>query len=121
MGKEIRKRKKLGLVDIDTVIFDTISMLEPMIWADVIKNNPTIPRGGKQFEVKAISDYDYGAGYDMAMEYWERFIVMCHALRDCGLNVLIIAHSCYRNVNDEHGTRKFIDLSLEGVWGRKSS
>lgn len=97
---------------IKTIVIDTLSAMQRLIWDKVISENPKISRGGALFDVTSIADYDYGDGYLMALTHWERFMRAVGIVRDKGYNVLMICHSAYRNINDEQGTRKVLDLDL---------
>jgi hypothetical protein len=97
---------------IKTIVIDSLSALQRLIWDKVIKENPKISRGGASVDVTSIEDYDYGHGYLLALTHWERFMRFVGIARDNGYNILLICHSAYRNINDEQGTRKFLDLDL---------
>lgn len=67
-----------------TVIVDSLSALEPLIWKQVaLDNNKT--------DVESVG---FGKGYVMALEYWQQFLQGVIALRD-QQNILpiLIAHS----------------------------
>ncbi len=66
------------------VVIDSLSALEPMIWADLCK------RDGKA----NIEDFGYGKGYILAMDYWQRLINELIALAsDKGIGSILIAHT----------------------------
>lgn len=100
-------------LDIKTFVIDGMSFIEPLIHAKVVKDNPTIRRNGSDFAVTSVADYDYGDGYAKSDEHWLKLRTAINVLRDKGFNVIAICHSHYRNVNDENGTYKFIDLSMK--------
>lgn len=70
--------------DYRTVVVDSLSALEPLIWRqvaqDACKSN--------------IEDLGYGKGYILALDYWAQFLAGITALRDQkGMMPVLIAHS----------------------------
>lgn len=72
-----------GEHDFKTVVIDTMSALEPMIWAKVAQDN-----GGKSIE-----DIGFGKGYIFAMDYWQDLVKACQGLARRGITPVLIAHS----------------------------
>lgn len=67
-----------------TIVFDSLDWLEPLIWADVCKENG----------VKSIEDIGYGKGYIAAINKWRAFLDGVNMLRDDrGMAVIFIGHS----------------------------
>lgn len=67
-----------------TVVIDSMSALEPMIWAQVAKDA----------NKSSIEDLGYGKGYVLAMDYWGTLLQGVIALRDQrGILPILIAHS----------------------------
>lgn len=66
-----------------TVVIDTLSALEPMIWAKVAQDH-----GGKSIE-----DIGFGKGYIFAMDYWQDIVKACKGLALKGITPVLIAHS----------------------------
>ena len=70
--------------DYKTVIIDSLSALEPLIWKQVAADE-------KKANIEACG---YGRGYVLAVYYWQQFIEGCAALRDeKGMTPILIAHS----------------------------
>lgn len=67
-----------------TVIVDSASALEPLIWAQVASD------AGKT----NIEDLGFGKGYILALDYWQEFLSGLIAMRDQqGVLPIVIAHS----------------------------
>ena len=69
--------------DYKTVVLDTASALEPIIWQQVAIDE----------RVKHIEDLGYGKGYVKATDLWRDVIGGLSALRDKGINSVVLAHS----------------------------
>lgn len=70
--------------DYRTVVFDSLSALEPMIWHQVAKDASKA----------SIEDLGYGKGYVIALDYWAQFLAGIAAMRDqIGITPILIAHS----------------------------
>lgn len=67
-----------------TVIIDSLSALEPVLWAAVAKDA----------NKSSIEDLGYGKGYVLALDYWQQFLAGIIALRDeKNITPILIAHS----------------------------
>lgn len=67
-----------------TVVIDSLSALEPLIWKKVAKDN----------NKNSIEDIPYGKGHVLALDYWQQFLSGVIALRDQkGMLPILIAHS----------------------------
>lgn len=67
-----------------TVVIDSMSALEPMIWAQVARDA----------NKSSIEELGYGKGYVLAMDYWATLLQGIIALRDQrGILPILIAHS----------------------------
>lgn len=69
--------------DFKTVVIDSLSALEPMIWAKVAQDH------GK----KNLEDIGYGKGYIYALDYWRDMMDACKALSRKGIMPILIAHT----------------------------
>jgi|SRR5690625_387264 len=69
--------------DHKTVVIDSLSALEPLIWKQVSTDN----------NVSSIEQIGYGKGYIFAMEYWQELIKACQGLTRQGKTVILIAHT----------------------------
>jgi GTPase SAR1 family protein len=79
-----------------TVIVDSVSALQPLIWAE------TCLRGDeKGNEKKRIEDFGFGKGYVYALSVWHEFMEGIMALRrDRAMTVILIAHSKIERFDD---------------------
>jgi len=70
--------------DYSTVVIDSLSALEPLIWKQVAQDH----------NQDSIEGLGFGKGYVMALDYWAQFLQGMTALRDDkGLTPVLIAHS----------------------------
>lgn len=77
--------------DFKTVVIDSLDHLEPMVWEDVLKENPTAAKGKP---ATGIESYGYGKGYAMALDTWRRFNDALFFLRkERGMTVIMTAHA----------------------------
>jgi len=77
--------------DFATVVLDSLSALQPLIWQKVIQDRPTTEKGKP---VKQIEDYGYGKGYAYALDYWKMLIEGVDALRrDRNMAIVLVGHS----------------------------
>jgi hypothetical protein len=76
--------------DFKTVVTDTATALEKLIFDKVVRDNPTTEKGKP---VKSIEDYGYGKGYILAEHYWRELMEGWQALRrDRGMFIVLLAH-----------------------------
>lgn len=78
--------------DFQTVIVDSISGLERLIWTEVCK----------QFGVKNIEKADGGfaRGYKHALDWWELFLEGLEKLNEKGMMIILIGHVGVQEVKD---------------------
>lgn len=79
--------------DHNTIVIDSLSSLEPLIWARVAQDN----------EKKSIEDIGYSKGYIFAMTYWREVIKACQGLTKLGKTVILIAHTEINKVDPPDG------------------
>lgn len=80
-----------GEHDFKTVVVDSISWLEPIIWAETCKRN----------KWSSIEDPGFGRGYIEADATWRRFLTGMNALRDHrGMTLLYLAHEEIKTFSD---------------------
>lgn len=72
-----------------TVVLDTMSSIEKLVWAKVCKD------GKKQ----NIEEFGYARGYTLAMTYWEKIIDGLEILRGKGIAPVLLAHSEVKTFN----------------------
>lgn len=76
--------------DFQTVVTDTATALEKLVFDKVLRDNPTTEKGKP---VKSIEDYGYGKGYILAESYWRELMDGWQALRrDRNMFIVLLAH-----------------------------
>lgn len=69
---------------------DSLDWFEPMVWAKVVRDNPTAGKG----VASSLESYGYGKGYKMALDYWRAYIDWINYLRnERGMMIIQTAHS----------------------------
>lgn len=68
--------------DFKTVCLDSLDWAEPLVWVATAQGH------GKE----SIEDFDYGKGYNFALDYWKAVIDRLNALRTRGITVICLAH-----------------------------
>lgn len=81
-----------------TLVVDSLDWLEPLIWAQVIRERPTTEKGHK---VKSIEDYGYGKGYIYVMDVWQEYINAINYLRNTrGMMIIQTAHASIKKFDN---------------------
>lgn len=97
-----------GPHEFQTVVIDSLSALEPLIWAAVCE------QGDEKGKRSRIEDFGWGKGYKYAVDLWHELMEGIEALRKhCRMNVVLIAHSTTERFDDPETvsyTRYDIDL-----------
>lgn len=79
-----------------TVVLDSVSALQPLIWAETGERGDD--KGNKK---KRIEDFGYGKGYIYALAVWQEVLDGLNALRrDRGMTIIMIAHSKIERFDD---------------------
>ena len=79
-----------------TVVLDSVTALQPMIWAETGDRGDD--KGNKK---KRIEDFGYGKGYVYALAVWQELLDGLNALRlDKRMNVVMIAHAKVERFDD---------------------
>jgi hypothetical protein len=73
-----------------TVVIDTLSSLEKLIFAKVCKD----------FNKESIESFGYAKGYVYAMQHWNKVIDGMDVLRKKGIAPVLLAHSEIKTIND---------------------
>lgn len=104
--------------DFQTLVLDSLDWLEPLIWAEVVKENPTDAKGRKITEV---SDLGYGLGYKLAAQKWDEFLSRLNAIRlERNMTIILLAHDEVKKFDDpEKGTYNFYGPKLQKTAGEK--
>jgi hypothetical protein len=66
-----------------TLVIDSLSALEPLIWEQVAKDQ----------DKDNIEDIGFGRGHILAMDYWRDIVKACMGLAKSGITPVLIAHS----------------------------
>lgn len=74
-----------------TVVLDSLTAVEPMIWDQIVKIENT--KVDKKKTLNSIEDIGYGKGYALALTAWSELLAGLEALRNKGMIVILIAHS----------------------------
>jgi len=72
-----------------TFVLDTLDSLERLVWKDVCEEH----------NKKSIEEIPYGKGYVLALKQWEQIVRKLDRIRE-SINVVVIAHSTIRRIND---------------------
>jgi hypothetical protein len=87
-----------------TIVIDSGMFVDKLFVEQVIREYPTETIRKQEVEVKSISDYTFGKGYQRVVSIWEsRFFAAIHALHKRAINVILIAHSKDKTVRDLSG------------------
>lgn len=79
-----------------TVVLDSVSALQPLIWAETGDRGDD--KGNKK---KRIEDFGYGKGYVYALAVWQELLDGLNALRlERGMTVVMIAHAKTERFDD---------------------
>ncbi len=76
--------------DYKTVVIDTLSSLEKLIFSKVCRDH----------NKESIESFGYAKGYVYAMQYWNKIIDGMDNLRSKGIAPVLLAHSEVRTIND---------------------
>ncbi len=78
--------------DYKTLGLDSLDWMEPLVWAQVVAENPTSNKSGAV--AASIESYGYGRGYAMALDPWREYISAINYLRnERGMMIIQTAHS----------------------------
>jgi hypothetical protein len=104
-----------GLIEtIDTLIRDPKGVATVVIdtadWAERLALSKVVTTAG----FKSIEEFGYGKGFTYLAEEWSNLLFKCRELRDCGFNVVFVAHSSVRKTElpDEAGSFDRYTLKL---------
>jgi phage nucleotide-binding protein len=88
-----------GWDDIDNIVLDTVTKLEELCMAQVLK---TI-KNEKGHTVYKLEDYGYGKGYQHIFETFLQLLSVLDRHARAGRNVILIAHECTATVPNPKG------------------
>lgn len=92
------------------LVIDNLTAIErKAIWPQ------TCETGDEKGRYENIEAFGFGRGYKLAMPFWEEFFEGLEGLRrDCGMNVILIAHSLVKNFQDpENPAHNVYDVDLQ--------
>jgi len=89
--------------DYKTIVIDGGKFTEQLFIAGVIKRNPYETVKKEQIKVECLVDYNFSRGHEKVMELWVKFFVGVKALRNKGINVLLLAHAAQRTATTTSG------------------
>lgn len=81
-----------------TIVIDTIDHFEPMIFSEVLKENP---------KYNNIEKIPYKNGYEYALTYWLKFLSVIEKARENGLHIIFLAHEYVKSHNDPMLTESY--------------
>ena len=117
--------------DFQTIVFDTLDTLEPMVWAKLMQDRPTDEKGRK---VNDIIDYGFGKGFEHVIPYWLQLIDAINYMTfEKNMMVIMLAHGHIRKYNppdseaydrftlkmNEKAAEKFLEQSDCAFFARK--
>lgn len=77
--------------EFETVVIDSASALEPILWADVANDN----------NKSNIEEFGYGKGYILALDYWRRILEALDWLRTHkNMTTILIGHTRIKTIAD---------------------
>lgn len=87
--------------DFKTVVYDTLDWFEPMLYAYLLKQQPTTEKGKP---VTNVEDYGYGKGFKFALDYWKDFLELVDQLRvKKDMAVIFLGHSTLQKITPPDG------------------
>lgn len=92
-----------------TLVIDTLDKVQQRFYEDICK------KGGKT----SISEFDYGKGTAMSLEYWERLITKLDSLRDQkGMDIIMLCHAVNKTIKNPTGLdhNKIVPALYEKAW-----
>ena len=81
-----------------TLVVDSLDWAEPLCWSAVCDLGDA--KGKRMPNIEA---FGYGKGYTAALDQWRVFLSKLSAVRERGLNIILIAHSVRKSVKNPEG------------------
>lgn len=82
----------------ETVVIDSVDWIEPLVWKETCDG--WTDKDGNLKGLKSIEDAGYGKGYVEAQIYWKQILDGLNALRNKGMQIILILHSAMVKVED---------------------
>jgi hypothetical protein len=98
-----------------TLSFDTVDVMEPMAWTELLRTKPTIANGKSVINCKSIEDYPFNGGKSMVLDVWRALLSKLDRLRrDKKMSIIMLSHSAPRMVDNPHGDNyEMADLKVD--------
>lgn len=94
---------EMGDSDFETIVIDSISRFEKIVWKEVAERN----------NKNSIEDIGYAKGYIFALEEWERLLAACKVAHKKGKNIILLAHNFQKTFNDPTMVEGYTRYELE--------
>lgn len=108
----------------ESTVLDTLTKIEPLIWAKQVELKPTHSDGKKIISIKQIEDYPFSSGFTMCLDLWRILLARLERLRtERNMHIIATCHSQIRMVENPLGANyEQYDLALNkhaaGTWCR---
>ena len=100
--REVYKLTKEGKPPCKTVVIDTVDHAELLLWAHMLET--LRDKEGQRYNSIEEVGGGYFKGYTMALEIgWKKLVMAIEALRNEGINAIMIAHSNIKPANNPEG------------------
>jgi hypothetical protein len=99
-----------------TLVLDTLDWVEKLVVKQVF-DTVKLPNGKT---ADGVEDYGYGKGRVYTFEAWQSLIPRLDAVRDHGLNILLLAHSMVKKFEDPQTPQGYDRFSLKLQDGAKT-
>ena len=114
-------RAKLGELvseqhEFKSVVIDTVDWLTPMVELEAIARW----NSHESKKCKGIDEPGFGKGRVLAFEIWRNFLPLLSAVRDHGINVILLAHAIVQKFDDPTQAQSYDRYSLKLQGGLKT-
>lgn len=100
-------------VEYDTLVIDSLTALEDLIFSDIVSRSPKIKLNGIMQAPTCIDEMGY-SGRGLVMPYWTKLLNACSAINGFGIDVVLIAHTTLKNAAGESlEAYKMHDMTLQ--------
>jgi hypothetical protein len=100
-------------IEIKTIVIDSITFLQDLIYADIVTKNPTVTNKNGTTPTRCIDDLGF-AGFGLAMTYWQRFFSFVDYFKAKGMHVVLIGHATAQNTTtDSNQSTKVWNIALQ--------
>lgn len=100
-------------VEYHTLVIDSLTALEDLIFADIVSRSPKIKLNGIMQSPSCIDEMGY-TGRGLVMPYWVKLLNACSIINNTGVDVVLIAHTTLKNAAGESlEAYKMHDMTLQ--------